>query len=224
MRSRSASRVVGVRVERDPQRQALGVDEVVGARRADRDELLGAAREETNSSDARRGVDGEHLRRARSRPRRAARAAARAAAPARARPRRRAGRGPPNRARAARALVDERDGPVDHLDRAPVGLLGAVAPHDEPVLGEHDELEVRVRARRLADLLGEREAGADVGDPRRLVAEALAHEPLAVGACPARTLIPSGCVWWTCGAGTNACSSVSIEQRGIAGSSWQRAR
>jgi hypothetical protein len=28
--------------------------------------------------------------------------------------------------------------------------------------------------------------------------------------------MPSGCVWWTCGAGTNACSSVSIEHRGIA--------
>ena len=36
--------------------------------------------------------------------------------------------------------------------------------------------------------------------------------------------MPSGCVWCTCGAGTNACSSVSIEERGAAGSSWQRAR
>ena len=37
-------------------------------------------------------------------------------------------------------------------------------------------------------------------------------------------LMPSGCVWWTCAAGTNACSSVSIDGRGIAGSNWQRTR
>jgi len=36
--------------------------------------------------------------------------------------------------------------------------------------------------------------------------------------------IASGCVWSTCGAGAKACSSVSIDGRGIAGSSWQRAR
>ena len=83
--------------------------------------------------------------------------------------------------RVARALVDERDGLVDHADRALVGLLRAVAPHDEPVLGQHDELQVRVGAGRLADLLGEREARPDVGDPGRGVAEALAHEPLPVG-------------------------------------------
>ncbi len=29
--------------------------------------------------------------------------------------------------------------------------------------------------------------------------------------------MPSGCVWWTCGAGTKACSSVSIDGRGMAG-------
>src|SRR3954447_23452528 len=33
-------------------------------------------------------------------------------------------------------------------------------------------------------------------------------------AVPASTLMPSGWVWWTCGAGTNAGSRVSIEQRG----------
>ena len=80
------------------------------------------------------------------------------------------------------ALADERDRLVDDLDRAPVGLLRAVAPHHEPVLGEHDRLEVGVGARRLADLLRQREAGADVGDPGGAVAEALLHEPLAVGA------------------------------------------
>src|SRR4051794_12704632 len=41
---------------------------------------------------------------------------------------------------------------------------------------------------------------------------------------PASTLIASGCVWWTWSAGTNACSSVSIDARGAAGSVWQRAR
>ena len=34
----------------------------------------------------------------------------------------------------------------------------------------------------------------------------------------------SGWVWCTWAAGMNACSSVSIEERGAAGSSWQRAR
>ena len=121
------------------------------------------------------------------------------------------GGAPPKRGVVAGALVDERDRLVDDLDRAPVRLLGAVAPDDEPVLGEHDELEVGVGARRLADLLGEREAGPDVGDPRGGVAEALAARGARRRRVPASTLMPSGCVWWTCGAGTNACSSVSIE-------------
>ena len=37
-------------------------------------------------------------------------------------------------------------------------------------------------------------------------------------------MIASGWVWWTCAAGMKACSSVSIEERGAAGSIWQRAR
>src|SRR3954468_6416220 len=41
---------------------------------------------------------------------------------------------------------------------------------------------------------------------------------------PASTLMASGCVWWTWSVGTNACSRVSIEARGAAGSVWQRAR
>jgi hypothetical protein len=80
----------------------------------------------------------------------------------------------------ARALVDEGDRAVDHVDRAPVRLLRRVPPHHESVLGEHDEAQVGVLARRGPDLLREREAGADVRDPGGLVAEALAHEPLAV--------------------------------------------
>ena len=79
------------------------------------------------------------------------------------------------------ALVDERDRLVDHVDRPPVGLLGAVAPHHQPVLGEHDELELGIGAGRLPDLLGEREAGADVGNPRGAVAEALPHQAFAIG-------------------------------------------
>jgi hypothetical protein len=82
------------------------------------------------------------------------------------------------------ALVDEVDRPIDDLDRLAIGLLGRVAPHDQTVLGEDDELEIPFGAGRLTDLLGEREAGPDVRDPGGRIAEALAHEPLAVrGSC-----------------------------------------
>lgn len=43
-------------------------------------------------------------------------------------------------------------------------------------------------------------------------------------AAPAIMLIASGCVWSTCGASTNACSSVSIEERGISGATCERDR
>ena len=46
---------------------------------------------------------------------------------------------------ARRPRVDEVGGAVDDLERAPVGLLGGVAPYDEPVLGEHDELQAGSR-------------------------------------------------------------------------------
>ena len=81
----------------------------------------------------------------------------------------------------AGALVHERDRLIDDLDRPPVGLLRAVAPDHEAVLGEHDEPQVRVGADGLADLLGQREAGTDVRDPRGGVTEALAHQSLTVG-------------------------------------------
>ena len=42
--------------------------------------------------------------------------------------------------------VDERDRLVDDLDRLAVGLLGRLAPDDQAVLGQHDELEARVVA------------------------------------------------------------------------------
>ena len=173
-------RVVGVRVVGDPERDALRVHQMVGARRADGDEPLGLGRGDELERALGR-VGDEHLG-ALARHRAADRGEQLAQQRRALGLRDAAGRRAAEPLRVARALVDERDGAVDHLDRAPVRLLGAVAPHDEPVLGEHDELEVGVRARRLADLLGEREPGTDVGDPRRLVAEALAHEPLAVGA------------------------------------------
>ena len=120
----------------------------------------------------------------RARSRRAPRSAGQHVARARRRRRRHDRGGAAEARRSLRALVDERDGPVDHVDRAPVGLLGGVAPDDEPVLGQHDELEPRVLAHGRADLAREREARADVRDPGRLVAEALGHQPLAVRACP----------------------------------------
>ena len=46
---------------------------------------------------------------------------------------------PPN-ARALRALRDERRGAVDRIERRRVRLLGRLAPGDEAVLGEQDEL------------------------------------------------------------------------------------
>ena len=81
---------------------------------------------------------------------------------------------------ALRALVDECDRRVDGVDRRVVGLLGGVSPDDEPVLCQHDQPQAGRRPHGLADLLGECEPGTDVGDPGRGVAEALAHELLAV--------------------------------------------
>ena len=122
----------------------------------------------------------------------------------------------------ARARVDERDGLVDDLDRLAVGLLGGLAPDDQAVLGQHDELEVRVVADREADLLGQREARADVRESTRPRRRSTPGSAARRRPCPASTLMPSGCVWCTCGAGTNACSSVSIDgarhRRGRAGS------
>ena len=96
--------------------------------------------------------------------------------------RRRAARGRPAEPRPARrARVDEVDRLVDDRDRAPVGGLGRLAPHDQAVLGQDDELQRGVRPHRLAHLPREREPGADVRDPGRPPAEALRHEALAVG-------------------------------------------
>ncbi len=172
-------RVLRRRVERDPQRQALRVDEVVGARRTDVGQLRRVARGH-ELEHARRRVDDQHLRPlARDGPaqhrqhlaqqRRALvlldGGAVLDAAEAR---------------RAVRLRIDEVGRAVDGVERAAVGLLGGVAPDDEAVLGEHDELEPGVGAHRLADLLGQREPGADVRDPRGRGPEALAHEALAV--------------------------------------------
>ena len=86
-----------------------------------------------------------------------------------------------------RARVDELGGLVEHLDRLLIGLVGAVAPHDEAVLGEHDELQLGVCANRLADLLGERETGPDVLDPGGALAKAIGDERRGRHACrPAR--------------------------------------
>ena len=170
--------VVRVRVERHPQGHALGVHEMVGARRADAGQLGGGARGH-ELEHPRRGVDHEHLRAlARDRPAQRGQHGAQQLAPARV-VERLAGR-PVEALLARRARIDELDRAVDHLDRAAVCLVRRVAPHDEAVLGEHHELQPRVLPHRRPDLLGEREAGPDVGDPGRLVAEALGHQPLAV--------------------------------------------
>ncbi len=86
-----------------------------------------------------------------------------------------------------RRLVADGDGPV-------VGLLGGVSPHDQAVLAEHHKPELRVVAHGGADLLGERESGADVLDPGGCVAEALLDQ-LLPSLEQASTLIASGCVW-----------------------------
>ena len=141
----------------------------------------GASREHDELEHARRRVDDEHLRplarhRAAQRrqhlaQQRGALVAPRSPAPPAA---------PPNRASPAVRALTKSAARLMTVERAPVGLLGGVAPHDEAVLGEHDELQRGVAAHRLADLPGEREARPDVRDPRGLVAEALAHEALAV--------------------------------------------
>ena len=172
-------RVLGRGVEGDPQRHALGVDEVVGAGGADLGERGASARvDELGDRSARR------RRRAPWRARWRARRAAPGGSGAGVAPRR-AGSAPgcaPARRSAARAgaAVDELGGAVDDRDRPPVGLLGAVAPDDEAVLGEHDEPAGGVRRGPPRDLLGEREAGPDVVDPGRLLAEAVGDEGAAV--------------------------------------------
>ena len=164
-------RVLARRVERDPQRQALGVHEVVGARGADGDELR-RRREETNSS-ARGEVSttSTFARSLETAPRSAGRTAGiSTASPA----------GPSKRCSpAVLALTKSTARLMTSIVRR-YASSAAVAPDDEAVLGQHDELELRVLAHRGADLLGEREAGPDVRDPGRLVAEALGDEPLAV--------------------------------------------
>ena len=122
------------------------------------------------------------------------------------------------------AAVDELGRLVAHRDRPLVGLPGGVAPHDETVLGQHHQAQVGVGADRLADLLGEREARADVRDPGRVSRRSTRRPAPGRRAAQASALIASGWVWWTCAAGMKACRSVSIDERGAAGSSWQRAR
>ena len=141
------------------------------------------------------------------------RAAARAAAP-RARRRRPRGRrvAAAEARRVAGALVDERDRLVDHLDRARGRPPRRVSPQTtRPCLASTTSLRSGFARAASPTCLDEREAGPDVRDPRGRVAEALAAPAARRRRVPASTLMPSGCVWWTCGAGTNACSSVSIE-------------
>jgi hypothetical protein len=173
--------IVDVGVVGNPERQTLGVHEVVGAGGADGDEMLGLDGGDELDRALRR-VDGEQL----------GPLAGDGAADGGQQRVQQLGAcvvghllgarvGSAEARRVAGALVDERDRPVDDLDRLAVSLLGRLAPDDEAVLGKHDELEAGVRARGLADLLGEREAGPDVRDPGRGLAEALLHEALPVG-------------------------------------------
>src|SRR5439155_7430318 len=90
-----------------------------------------------------------------------------------------------------------------------------------PVLGQHHEPEARVGANGLADLLGEGEARPDVGDPRGRVAEALADQQLAVRA--ARKDVDRIRMRVVDVRRGHERVGVSIELRGPAGSSMQRA-
>ena len=171
--------VVDRGVERHPERHALCVHEVVGAGGADldeggsrgrRDELERLCRLVDAEQLRALGRDGTTDRGEQLQQRLVARGVVEA----------RAGR-PVEAHGALGALVDERDRLVDRIDRRAVGLLGGIPPDHEPVLREHHELQSGVVAHGLANLLRERESGADVGDPDRRVAEALARQPLAVG-------------------------------------------
>ena len=113
---------------RDPQRQALGVHEVVRTGRADGHQprgLLGA--DELHHAVGR--VDGQHLRALGATPRRGSPAAARSATR-----RARALRPPKRETSPVRSLTNV-DGLVDDLDRLAVRLLGGLAPDDQAVLG-----------------------------------------------------------------------------------------
>jgi len=70
---------------------------------------------------------------------------------------------------------------LDCLERAPVGLLAAVPPGDEPVLLEHDEAHTRPTADALGDQLRQRESWPHPVDPLGLVAERLLGEPTPAG-------------------------------------------
>jgi hypothetical protein len=151
------------------------VHEVIGTGGADADEPLGVDRRD-ELERAWRPVDAQHLG-----PLAGHRAADRRQQVAQHAGVGRLAKAPREARDVPGARVDEAGGAVDGVDRAAVRLLRAVAPDDQAVLGKHDEPQLWVRAHRLADLLGQREAGADVRDPRRGRAEARVHEPLAVG-------------------------------------------
>ena len=82
---------------------------------------------------------------------------------------------------------------------------------------------LRIRLEQLRDAPRHGEAGPLVGQPDGLVAERLGGELPARGD-EVSAMTASGCVWSTCGARTNACRSVSIDGRGVSGSSAQRSR
>ena len=170
--------VLGVEVH--PKRPDLRPDQVVGAGRADLREFLRVAPADEGEDVFRGVIHPQYLVRGLVRARRE-------------RPAQRGkDRGeqsfPPVRRRrfdlpAAEGLTgparDELRGPVYGLDGAAVALLVGIAPGDQTVLGQEDEPRVRVALYGLANLLAERETGADVRDPDRLLPEALACQPLA---------------------------------------------
>ena len=90
------------------------------------------------------------------------------------------------------------------------------------MLGEQHRAGRGVRLEQLGDPPRHVEAGPLVVEPDRLVAELLLGRAARPSGADVSAMTASGCVWSTCGAGTKACSSVSIDGRGWSGPTAQR--
>ena len=203
----------------------LRVDQVVGARRADLAHLgrarrgrerdgLGAAvdleHDAVGVGEQRAAERGERLRRG-GRPR--------VASPSSATLR------PPSPKRPSPAASIASRGARDELDRARGSSPRRVSPQvTSPCFSSSTARAAGLLLEQLGDAARHVEAGALVVEPDGLVAERLLGELAAASGDEVSAMIASGCVWSTCAAGTNACSSVSIDGRGWSGPSAQRSR
>ena len=107
---------------------------------------------------------------------------------------------------------------VDQIEMEIIGGLGRVRPGDKTVIHQHDAAQTRPGRARIADFLGEQEAGSSVGDDRHVRAQAAAHGLCSADRCwRASRWRRRGCGSRTA-SGMNACSNVSIDGRGEAGS------